>query len=92
MTTHEAWCPAPLPVDLDSFYTNNALVDNGTALATACPDKDKPVVFYCGDWACKRSQSACKAALQLGYTKVYRMQGGIIEWKDVHGYTTVPTP
>ena len=84
--------PGAHPVDLDSFWLNNALVDNGTTLTAACPDKSKTVVFYCGDWACKRSQSACKAARLLGYSKIYRMQGGIVEWKDKNGYTTVPTP
>jgi rhodanese-related sulfurtransferase len=84
--------PHALPVDLDSFWANNALVDNGTKLTNACPDKTKPIIFYCGDWACKRSQGACTAALKLGYTKVYRYQGGIVEWKDKNGYTTVPTP
>jgi rhodanese-related sulfurtransferase len=86
--------PGAKAVDISEFWdsTSSTLVDNGTALTTVCPDNTKPIIFYCGGWACGKSKAACSAAKKLGYTKQYRYQGGVNEWKDVYGYTTVPTP
>ncbi|MDY6862653.1 MAG: rhodanese-like domain-containing protein [Thermodesulfobacteriota bacterium] len=84
--------PGATALDLDLYYSSGQLVDNGSALLTACPDLNKQIIFYCGDWVCGRSQSGCLAGLELGYKNVYRYQGGIVEWVDVFGYSTVPTP
>ena len=86
--------PGAKAVDISEFWnsTSSALVDNGTSLTSLCPDTNKPIIFYCGGWACGKSKAACSAAGKLGYTKIYRYQGGINEWKDVYHYTTNPTP
>jgi len=51
------------------------------------PDKDKPLVFYCGFTKCGRSHNGAMWALKLGYRDVYRCPGGIKGWNDA-GYPT----
>ncbi|MFZ2447980.1 MAG: rhodanese-like domain-containing protein [Syntrophobacteraceae bacterium] len=50
------------------------------------PDKNKPLVFYCGFTKCTRSHNGAMWALKLGYKDVYRCPGGIKGWNDA-GYT-----
>jgi len=45
------------------------------------PDKNKPVVVYCGFVKCTRSDNAAVWARKLGYTRVYRFPGGLFSWK-----------
>lgn len=45
-------------------------------------DKNKTIVFYCGFVKCARSHNGAVWAKKLGYTKVYRMPGGIVAWKE----------
>jgi rhodanese-related sulfurtransferase len=45
------------------------------------PDKDKPVVIYCGFVKCTRSHNGAAWAVKLGYKNVYRHPGGIFAWK-----------
>ena len=45
------------------------------------PDKDKPVVIYCGFVKCTRSHNGAAWAKKLGYKNVYRHPGGIFAWK-----------
>ncbi len=45
------------------------------------PDKDIPVVVYCGFVKCTRSHNAAVWAKKLGYKNVYRFPGGIFAWK-----------
>lgn len=42
--------------------------------------KDKDVVCYCGGGDCPLSRLAVQKLLQLGYTKVFEMPGGMEEW------------
>ena len=44
-------------------------------------DKNIPVVVYCGFVKCGRSDNGALWARKLGYTKVYRVPGGIFAWK-----------
>ena len=46
------------------------------------PDKNRPLVFYCGFVKCTRSHNGAVWAQKLGYTNVYRMPGGIVAWKE----------
>jgi thiosulfate/3-mercaptopyruvate sulfurtransferase len=46
------------------------------------PDKDKPIVVYCGFVKCTRSHNGAVWAKKLGYTNVYRYPGGVFAWKD----------
>ncbi|PKN43457.1 MAG: sulfurtransferase [Deltaproteobacteria bacterium HGW-Deltaproteobacteria-18] len=45
------------------------------------PDKDKPIVIYCGFVKCTRSHNGAAWAKKLGYKNVYRFPGGIFAWK-----------
>jgi rhodanese-related sulfurtransferase len=45
------------------------------------PDKNKPVVIYCGFVKCTRSHNGAAWAVKLGYQNVYRHPGGIFAWK-----------
>ena len=49
------------------------------------PDKDKPIVIYCGFVKCTRSHNGAVWAKKLGYKNVYRFPGGIFAWKGA-GY------
>lgn len=44
-------------------------------------DKNIPVVVYCGFVKCGRSDNGALWARKLGYTKVYRVPGGVFAWK-----------
>ena len=46
------------------------------------PDKDLPIVIYCGFVECTRSHNGAMWAVKLGYTNVYRYPGGIKAWKE----------
>lgn len=46
------------------------------------PDKDMPVVIYCGFVKCTRSHNGAMWAVKLGYKNVYRYPGGIKAWKE----------
>lgn len=45
------------------------------------PDKEKPIVIYCGFVKCTRSHNGAAWAVKLGYKNVYRYSGGIFAWK-----------
>jgi len=44
-------------------------------------DKSKPVLIYCRSG--RRSGIAMSTMLELGFSEVYNLQGGIIEWSEV---------
>lgn len=46
------------------------------------PDKDMPIVIYCGFVKCTRSHNGAMWAVKLGYKNVYRHPGGIKAWKE----------
>jgi thiosulfate/3-mercaptopyruvate sulfurtransferase len=46
------------------------------------PDKEIPVVIYCGFVKCTRSHNGAMWAVKLGYKNVYRYPGGIKAWKE----------
>lgn len=49
------------------------------------PDKDKPIIVYCGFVKCTRSHNGAVWARKLGYANVLRHPGGIFAWKGA-GY------
>jgi rhodanese-related sulfurtransferase len=51
------------------------------------PDKDRPIVIYCGFVKCTRSHNGAMWAKKLGYSNVLRHPGGIFAWKGA-GYPT----
>jgi len=50
-------------------------------IALLGPDKEKPIVIYCGFVKCTRSHNGAAWAKKLGYKNVYRYPGGIFAWK-----------
>lgn len=53
-------------------------IDGDTA-AKIVPDKDTCIVLYCA--AGVRSLTAAKKFMDLGYTNVFSMKGGLSRWK-----------
>lgn len=47
-------------------------------LETLTLDKDQPILFVCA--AGPRSGVACEVAAAMGYTELYNLQGGTLEW------------
>ena len=56
------------------FPLEAAVADNFEKI----PDKDAPLITYCGDG--NRGRLTAKVLIEKGYTQVYTM-GGIIDWK-----------
>ena len=48
------------------------------------PDKNKPIVVYCGFVKCTRSHNGAAWANKMGYKNVYRYAGGIFAWKGAN--------
>jgi rhodanese-related sulfurtransferase len=70
-----------LPVELWADAEGNP-VDAGKAFTDVVAAKEATVVIYCGNTTCGKSLMGVKAAVKLGYKKVYRYQGGWQEWQD----------
>lgn len=57
--------------------------DKDNLLKVAGPDKDKPIVIYCGFIACRRSHIGAKILVDNGYQNVYRFGGGTTAWGEM---------
>ena len=55
-------------------------VDGTNEVEEAVPDKNSPIVAYCGSGT--RSLLAGRILKELGYTNVVSMQGGFTAWKN----------
>ena len=55
-------------------------VEKAEFLKLLGPDRDRPLVFYCGFTKCSRSHNGAMWAAKLGYRNVYRCPGGIKGW------------
>ena len=64
--------------NIDKAININYFSDSFKADITAL-DKDKPVYLYCRSG--NRSAKAARILQQLGYSKLYDLQGGIIAWE-----------
>lgn len=71
--------PIPEMTEWDSSQTDGKTMEDFSALLG--PDKDKPIIFYCGFVKCTRSHNGALWAVKLGYNKVYRQPGGVFAWK-----------
>lgn len=74
--------PIPDMKEWDAKETAGKTQEDYTALLGA--DKNKPIIVYCGFVKCTRSHNGAVWAKKLGYTKVYRLPGGIFAWKGAN--------
>ena len=76
--------PGATLVDNRTFVSmdgSNTLINDAKTLTDALPDKEAKVVIYCSDTWCPISEWAAEVAVSLGYTNVYRLEGGYAEWE-----------
>jgi len=69
-----------LPIEL--WGSSGGPVDEGKAFTDVVANTDGKVVIYCGNPACGKSVVGVQVAVELGYTNVFRYQGGWQEWQD----------
>jgi len=70
--------PIPDMENWDTSETDGKRMEDYAALLG--PDKDMPIVVYCGFVKCTRSHNGAVWARKLGYKNVYRFSGGIYAW------------
>ena len=63
--------PADMPVEL---------------FAQFLPNKDKPLIIYCGGGNCPAARILCERLIAAGYSDVTEYAGGIKEWSDEKKY------
>ncbi|MGV8079304.1 MAG: rhodanese-like domain-containing protein [Syntrophales bacterium] len=56
--------------------------DPAAQLPGLAPDRNRPLVLYCGIGECPQSDSYAMAARSLGYTKLLLLKGGMAAWKE----------
>lgn len=71
--------PIPEMATWDTAETDGKSMKDFEALLG--PDKNKPIVIYCGFVKCTRSHNGAAWAVKLGYKNVSRHPGGIFAWK-----------
>jgi rhodanese-related sulfurtransferase len=54
--------------------------NNVEALTSALPDRNAPIILYCRSG--RMSEEASRSLLELGYTNVYDVPGGMNAWQD----------
>ena len=74
--------PGAVNLPIEKWGGNDGPIDGGKALMDVVKDKSAKVVIYCGNMTCGKSLVGAKTALALGYTNVFRYQGGWQEWQD----------
>jgi len=74
--------PGAINIPIETWYANGTLVDGGKVFSDIVTDKTAKVIIYCGDPACGKSLSGAIAAVSMGYTNVFRFQGGQQVWRD----------
>jgi rhodanese-related sulfurtransferase len=69
----------PYAGEIDGTDSNIAFNDMD-ALTAALPAKDTPVILYCRSG--NMSEQATRALVELGYTQVWDVPGGIVSWQQ----------
>ncbi len=58
-----------------------------TAIASALPNKEKPIVVYCASTSCPASRTLAEKLVGLGYSDVTEFPEGLKGW-EAAGYST----
>ena len=74
--------PGAINLPIELWGSNDGPVDQGKVFTDVVTKKTAKVVIYCGNPSCGKSTVGAKVAAQLGYTNVFRYQGGWQEWQD----------
>ena len=74
------------PAEFQNGHLPNAMNINWNADdfvdKTATLDKDKPVFVYC--MSGPRSSAAAEKLSEMGFKKIYEMQGGMMKWRNAN--------
>ncbi len=74
------------PYEYEEFNLGAKLIPLGTlmtSLEELEPHKNDEIIIHCRSGA--RSGNAKNALIQLGYTKVRNVLGGVLEWQRLYG-------
>ena len=74
--------PGAINLPIDLWGDGDGPVNDGKAFTDIVTNKDAKVVIYCGNSKCGKSLTGVKVAVELGYSNVFRYQGGWQEWQD----------
>ena len=84
------------PILNSTFIQYDSDPDFATRLGPLAGYKNLPIIVYCLDEACDKSVSACQYLVNNGFTKVYRIYGGLDAWSAAYptllGPLNVTTP
>lgn len=79
-----------IPYEGEIEGTDNQIPYNDvSALMTALPDKDAPIILYCRSG--RMSEIASQALIEQGYTQVWDVPGGMLAWEQ-SGRTILQNP
>lgn len=78
----EGHIPSAVNIPIESWGDGNGPINEGKAFTDVVKDKTAKVVIYCGNMTCGKSQVGAAVAAKLGYTNVFRYQGGQKEWGE----------
>lgn len=74
--------PGAVNIPIELWGDEKGPIDEGKALTDVVADTYAKVVIYCGNSTCGKSLVGANTAVALGYSNVFRYQGGWQEWQD----------
>ena len=77
--------PGSILIDNRSFVSmdgKNTIRNDAKPLTDALPDKTAKIILTCSGPYCPISEYASEVAVSLGYTNIYRFEGGWYEWVE----------
>jgi len=76
------WLPSAVNGAIPKTEKELTQTDKDNLIKAAGPDKDRPIVIYCGFVACRRSHIGAKVLVENGYKNVYRYPAGVTGWQE----------
>ena len=74
------------------LWDGDGLVDGGSALSLIAPVTDLPLFFYDSVSETGVAEELAEAVMEMGYTDVYVLEGGIESWRALGFYEDINTP